>query len=124
MSPHTPLSWSRCNQFATTRSLDILDLLAHLLDQQLELEARIGDLLRHGLRAERVRFAVQLLHQEVQPLADRPAGPDHAVYLFQVRPQAIEFLRDVRLDAVKRDLLPDALLVRSAEHLAKTRGQL
>src|SRR5882762_3897361 len=101
----TSLSWSRCNRFATARSLDILDLLAHLLDQKLELEARVGEFLRHGLRAERVRFAVQLLHQEVQALAGPPSGFDHALNLLQVRSKAIELLGDVRLDAEKRDFL-------------------
>src|SRR5258708_30358029 len=102
------------NQSATARSFDVLDLLAHLLDQQLELEARVGELLRHGLRSERIRLAVQLLHEEVQALADRPSGSHHPVHLFQVRAEAIELLGDVRLDSVERDLLPDALLVRAA----------
>src|SRR6266702_3675025 len=110
--------------FATARSFDVLNLLAHLLDQQLELEACIRQVLRNRLRAERVGLAVELLHQKVQALADRPSGPDHAVHLFEVRSQAVQLLGDVRLDAEERDLLADALLVRAAEDLAKARGQL
>src|SRR2546428_139981 len=110
--------------FATARSFDVLNLLAHLLDQQLELEARVGEVLRHRLRAERVGLAVELLHQKVQALADRPSGPDHAVDLVEVRSQAVQLLGDVRLDAEERDLLADALLVRAAEDLAKARGEL
>src|SRR5258708_32383938 len=101
--------------FATARSFYILNLLAHLLDQQLEFEARVGEVLRHGLRAERVRFAVQLLHQEVKALAGRPSGLDHAVHFLQVRSQAIELPGDVRLEAEKREFLPDAPLLRVAQ---------
>src|SRR5512138_442880 len=47
-------------------SLDVLNLLAHLLDQHLELERRLRELGVDRLRAERVRFAVELLHEEVE----------------------------------------------------------
>jgi hypothetical protein len=47
-----------------------LDLLAHLLDQQLELERAVGDVLARGFGGEGIRLAVQFLGDEVQPLAD------------------------------------------------------
>src|SRR2546428_11907676 len=110
--------------FATARSFDVLNLLAHLLDQQLELEARVGEVLRNRLRAERVGLAVELLHQEVQALADHSSRPDHAVHLLEVRSQAVQLLGDVRLDAEERDLLAEALPAPAAEGPPEARGQL
>src|SRR5262245_42285492 len=45
--------------------LNVLDLLAHLLDQHLQLDRDSRDLVRDRLRAEGVRFAIQLLAEEV-----------------------------------------------------------
>src|SRR5690242_9791133 len=113
--PTAPRRRTDCRSLATARSFYILDLLAHLLDQELELQARIGKILRNRLRAERVRFSIQLLHQEIQALADRTPGPDHAGHLLEMRSQAIHLLGDVDLYAEERHLLADALLVGSAQ---------
>jgi hypothetical protein len=51
----------------------ILHLLAHLLDQHLELERGLRHLGIDRLRAQRVRFAVQLLRQEIEALAGAAA---------------------------------------------------
>src|SRR5690242_21650675 len=105
--PTAPRRRTDCRSLATARSFYILDLLAHLLDQELELQARVGKILRNRLRAERVRFAIQLLHQEIQALADRSPGPDHAGHLFEVRTKPIHLFGDVYLDAEERDFLAD-----------------
>ena len=54
-------------------SFDVLHLLAHLLDQHLELERDLRDLVGDGLRAERVRLAVQLLARKSRRLPQRAA---------------------------------------------------
>src|SRR5205085_363435 len=56
--------------------LDVLDLLAHLLDEHLHVDGNAGELERRRFGAQRVRFAVQLLDQEIEPLADLAAFPD------------------------------------------------
>src|SRR3954470_12348555 len=65
-------------------SLNILHLLAHLLDEDLQLERGIRKLGVDGFRAEGVRFAVQLLHQEVEPLAAAAARGEHASHFRDV----------------------------------------
>src|SRR6188508_2462320 len=62
----------------------ILDLLANLLDQQLELECAVGYRRARRLGGEGVRFPVQLLREEVQTLADRAARAQHALHLAQM----------------------------------------
>ena len=51
-------------------SLDILHLLAQLLDQHLHVHRDAGHLQDGRFGAQRVGFAVQFLDQEVQPLAN------------------------------------------------------
>src|SRR5262245_106036 len=53
----------------TASLFHVLHLLAHLLDQHLELERRLRELRVHRLGPERVRLAVQFLHEEVESLA-------------------------------------------------------
>src|SRR3972149_4607116 len=105
-------------------SFDVLNLLAHLLDEQLELQARVGELLRDRFRAEGVRFPVQFLHEEIQALADGAARGEDAAPLLEVRSQAVQLLGDVYLHAEEGDLLADALLVARRERLAQPRRDL
>ena len=51
----------------------VLNLLAHLLNQQFEVEARVRHLNGGGFAAQRIGFTVHFLHQEVQTLADGAA---------------------------------------------------
>src|SRR5690606_14596520 len=46
---------------------DILNLLAHLLNHNLELHCRLGAVRGNGLGGEGIGFPVELLHEEVQP---------------------------------------------------------
>src|SRR5262245_57031884 len=60
----------------TTRSveglglLNVLNLLAHLLDLDLDPDDRLRDLRVRRLRAHRVRLAEHLLHEEVELATD------------------------------------------------------
>ena len=51
--------------------LDVLDLLAHLFDQHLQLHGRLGAAAINRLAAQRVRLAIEFLHEEIQPASDR-----------------------------------------------------
>src|SRR5690242_10677385 len=111
------------------RSFDVLHLLAHLLDEELELERALGDLQPGGFRGERVRLAVHLLREEVEPLADRARRPglrhaERALRLLDMRAEARQLLVDVGARRKKRDLGADALLVAGAERLAQPLFQL
>src|SRR5690606_15526687 len=52
-------------------SLNILNLLPHLLDQHFQLHRCLGSLRIHGFTTQRIRLTVQLLHQEIKA---PPAG--------------------------------------------------
>src|SRR3954466_15219940 len=69
--------------------LNVLHLLAHLLDQQLQFECAIGDLRAGGLGGERVRLAVELLREKVEPLAGSAALAQHALDFAQVHREAL-----------------------------------
>src|SRR4051794_30668337 len=49
---------------------EILNLFAHLLNQELHRHRRVGQFLERSLGADRVRFAVEFLHHEIEALAD------------------------------------------------------
>src|SRR5260221_1498271 len=55
-------------------SFDVLHLLAHLLDHDLELQRGLRQLRVDRLGSQRVGFAIEFLHQEVEALAARSAG--------------------------------------------------
>src|SRR5688572_5687813 len=103
--------------------LNVLDLLAHLLDQDLDVDrgARGLDVLR--LRRERVRLAVQFLHQEVEPPPRWLLRIEHLQDLGHVTAQAVEFFLDVHLAGEERDFLLEALGVdRDAKLCRAIRG--
>ena len=55
----------------------ILHLFAHLFDQHLELDRDSREFTVDRFGSECVRLAVQLLHQEIEPLAACPAAGKH-----------------------------------------------
>ena len=55
-------------------SLDILDLLAHLFDEDLQVHGRLGHVDIDCLGAERIGLSVEFLHQEIQAAADSTAA--------------------------------------------------
>ena len=64
--------------------LDILRLLAQLLDGCLKLDAQIGQGQIVGLRAERVGLAVELLAQEIEPPSRWLTAEDQGPRLLRV----------------------------------------
>ena len=81
----------------SSRSFQILHLLAELLDHALELEADIGQLHVVRLGAERIGFTIELLREEIEPPAHRTAVGDQALGLRDVRSEPVELLADVGL---------------------------
>jgi hypothetical protein len=58
---------------------------------------------------ECVGFAVQFLHQEIEPSPDGSALGQDAPHFIDVRGKPVQLFLDVRTQAVKGDLLPDAI---------------
>src|SRR3954452_7770507 len=86
-------------------SLNILHLLAHLLDQHLELQRSVRQFGVDGLRAERVGLAIEFLHEEIETLAAAAARSEHSPHFRHVSAQPADFLRDVDLRCEQRELL-------------------
>src|SRR5690242_16783747 len=114
----------RASGFATRPSLEILHLLAHLLDQHLELERHLRKLRVDGFRAERIRLAMQLLSEKIQPLADRSALCQHAADFGYVRGEPRDLLGDVDLRREQRELLLESLFIRVCAGVTQPRAEL
>ena len=76
--------------------LQILDLLAHLFDIEFQIERGICHLDCHCLGAQRIRFAVQFLHEEVEAAADRAASGQHAADFIDVGDEPISSATSMR----------------------------
>src|SRR3546814_4143999 len=87
----------------------VLHLLAELLDGGLEGETDPRQRRIARLGAERIRFAIQLLAQEVEPATDRAAFPDKVARRIDMRREPIQFLADIRLGGENRRLLRQPL---------------
>ena len=92
-------------------SLDILNLLAHPIDDRLEGQANIGQLARGRLGAERVGLAVELLRQEVELAADRAVLRQERASGRHMGAEAVQLLGDIGLDRDERELLLQTALV-------------
>src|SRR6185503_16798803 len=77
--------------------LKILDLFAHLLEHALAGQRRLAELQVVGLAGHGVHLTTELLQEEIERAADRPALVEHEGQLGEVRAQARELLGDVRL---------------------------
>lgn len=88
-------------------SLDVLDLLADLLESGLGADDRGPDLGGGRLGADRVELAADLLDQEVEPPADRAIAVDQRARLVEVAGEPDQLLGDVRAIGEQRDLLGD-----------------
>src|SRR6185312_2926110 len=73
-------------------SLDVLHLLAQLLDRDLHVDRDRRHLDRRRLRTERVGLAQQLLDEELEALADLAALGEQPRDLVEVRAQPRELL--------------------------------
>lgn len=90
-------------------SLDVLNLLAHLVDHRLEIEANRGERPVDRLRAERVGLAVELLAEKIETTSHRRRIGDEAERLLMVRPETVQFLPDIGAGGKERDLLGQPL---------------
>src|SRR5690606_38360562 len=107
----------------TFPSLNILSLLAHLFDQQFQIDRRAGHFDTTGLGAQGVGLAIHFLEQEVESFAHAAAGfaafssatgglrcVDTVVLqemaeLINMRLQASKFYGDIEAQCEKRGLL-------------------
>src|SRR6185503_19293787 len=78
-------------------SLDVLDLLAHLLDRDLHVDRGARRLAVLRLGGQRVRLAIQLLHQEIEPATRGLGGIEHRGDFVEVGAETVELLVDVHL---------------------------
>src|SRR5436309_5802659 len=95
----------------TSGSLHVLDLLAELLELALRGKDEVGDREVARLGARRVELAVDLLHEEVDPLADGPLLAWCAVQRGEVALEPAELLGDVAAFGEHRDLVRDPVRV-------------
>src|SRR5690606_34683338 len=91
-------------------AFDVLHLLPELLDRRLQREADARELQIGGFRAERIRFTVQFLAEEVEAAPDvarfgekRPGGGDMSV-------ETVELLAHVGAGEKQRGLLREPIL--------------
>ena len=108
---------------AAEKLIDVLNLLAELLDGRLQIEPDAGEFDVRRLGAQRVRLAVQLLAEEVELPADRPTVVEQRQRRLMMRPQPVELLARVRLGGQQRRLLRQALR-RQCRRLPEQRRQL
>src|SRR5215472_1997412 len=109
-----------CSSSSSMALLRVLHLLAHLLDDHLHVDrgARGLEILR--LRGERIRLAVELLHEEVEAPPGGLAAADYAAHLGNVAGEALELFVDVEALQQQRQLLLDALVIDGRGELGET----
>src|SRR5512141_590371 len=105
IGPRRPLRGSARLAPRPRLSFEVLHLLAHLFDQHLELERHLRQLRVDRFRAERIGLAMQLLREEVEPLADTAALRQHAADFADVRREPRDFLGDVDPCREQREFL-------------------
>src|SRR2546423_1566336 len=96
------------------RSFDVLHLLAHLLDQQLQLKRAVRDPAARRLGSERVGLAVELLGEEVEPFSGGAAFVQSALDLAEMRTEPLQLLVDVDFRGEERDFRADPFVVGGA----------
>src|SRR3990172_4806534 len=90
-------------------SLDVLDLLAQLIDDGLELEPGPADLDVGSFRADRVRLAIELLRQKFEFASNRLVALDELVGCRDMSAQTIELLLDIGLGGKQQSFLVEPL---------------
>src|SRR4029077_19689384 len=94
-------------------SLDILHLLAHLLDGALQVDADARELDVGRFRAQRIGLAIELLAEEIELAAHRlvaPGARQQIARLRDMRLEPVEFLAHVGLADQQRHFLRQPLL--------------
>src|SRR5262245_10120942 len=89
------------------RSLDILNLLAHLLELRLCRDDELRYAKTVGLRAHRVDLAVHLLEQEIELAPARLRAVGERAPMRDVRAEALHFFADVGPRGHPNDFLRD-----------------
>src|SRR5260370_12046198 len=88
---------------------DVLDLLAQLLDRDLEIEPDPRQLDIAGFGTEGIGLAIELLAEEVELAADGATGRDQGTAGFHMSAEPIELLAHIGARSHERDLLDDAI---------------
>src|SRR5207302_67978 len=105
-------------------SLQILNLLAELLDDALELEPDIGELDVIRLGAQRVGLALQLLREEIQPAPDGTAACQQISALVHMRSKSIQLLADVGLGGNQNCFLMQTIRIETVGNAKQRRDLL
>src|SRR5215472_12834945 len=108
-----------CSSSSFMALLRVLHLLAHLLDDHLHVDRGACGLEILRLGRERIRLAVELLHEKVEAPPGGLAAADHAAHLGDVAGEALELLVDVEPLQQQRELLLDALVIDGAGQLGE-----
>src|SRR5262245_4502658 len=104
-----PPSWSpSTGQHAARSSLDILHLLAHLIDHRLQSKSGARDLHVVGLGAERIGLAIKFLGEEVELAADGPVLAEQLASRADMGAQPLQLLLDVGAGSNEHGLLMQA----------------
>src|SRR5690242_16530562 len=90
-------------------SLDVLDLLAQLLDRRLQVDADAGEADIGTLGAERVGLAVEFLAEEVELAPDGAALGDEVARRRDMGVQPVQLLAHIGLAGKHRGLLCKAI---------------
>ena len=96
-----------------------MHLLAHLLDQYLEIDRGLSAARVERFRAEGVGFAIEFLHEEVEPAPGRAAGLEYASHFGHMGVQAVQFFGNVTLLCQQDHFLFEALWVELCLHFAE-----
>jgi len=86
-------------------SLQVLHLLAKLLDYAFELEASIGQIYIIGFCGKRICFAVQFLGQKIELTAYRAAVGEELLRLCDMGGEPIKFLANIGFGGKQHRLL-------------------
>src|SRR6202043_3884820 len=107
MSPRraTMPAWSRPPAAAPIASLQVLHLLAKLLDHALELEPDIGELDVVRFRAQGIGLAIELLGEKIEAPADRGTLCQQVTGLSDMSCEAVKLLAHVDLGGDQDRLL-------------------
>src|SRR5690349_20450158 len=98
-------------------SLDVLDLLAQLLDRRLQVDPDTGEADIGALGAERIGLAVEFLAEEVELAPDRAALGHQIARRRNMGVEPVQLLAHIRLAGENRGFLRQTVLVQRRQAL-------
>src|SRR5262245_62013235 len=104
-SPLRPMRGASPRAGTLARSLNVLDLLAHLVDKRLQSNARPRNLRIGSLGAWRIGFPVELLGQEIEPTPGRLGALEQLPRRRDVGGEPLQLLLHVGAGREQRGLL-------------------